>query len=63
MHKSDFDHRYQSGEATRTFQTFLHDHEIGDECRPNLYLDGVVTLSIEVSRWGNLSPDHRAAVQ
>ena len=60
IHEHDSYYCSQSRETPRSFNTFLYDHqkEIGYQGDPNLYLDGVGTLSIEVS---NTMPAHSLA--
>ena len=45
------DHRCQPGEAPRTLDASLqhHQQQVGDERDPDLYLDGVGTLAVEVT--------------
>lgn len=52
VHEHNLEHGCQSREAPCPFDTPLHDHkqEIGDERYPYLYLDGIGTLSIEISQ-------------
>ena len=53
IHEHDSYYCSQSRETPRSFYTFLYDHqkEIGYQGDPNLYLDGVGALSIEVFKW------------
>ena len=50
VHEHDAEHVCQVGETPAAPDTPLHDHEqeVGDECHPNLYLDGVCALTVEV---------------
>lgn len=50
VHEHDPEHGGQSREAPITLDPLLHDHDqqVGDERHPDLYLDGIGALPVEV---------------
>ncbi len=50
IHERNSDHCRQTGETPFSGQPFLHDHqqEVGYQCHPYLYLDGICTLSVKI---------------